>query len=355
MIEITTIGAGGGSIARVDAGGLLQVGPESAGSRPGEVCYGAGNRRPTLTDAHLVLGRINAARPIGGALTRDRNGVAGVGRGMSRILPARTQYEASVPLVIVGAGAAGLVAALAAKAEGMAPLVLERDKVPRGSTSLSAGLVPAAETRWQRAAGIEDTPGQFAADIMSKADGLPDPDAVASVTEAVGPALEWLADAHGFEFSVITDFRYPGHSALRMHGLPSRSGGELIDRLREAVERQEIDLLTDAHVVSLHATHDGRITGLTLRRPDGTEAEIGCGALILACNGYGGARNLVGRHIPSLADAPYFGHPGNQGDALLWGEALGAATRDLSGHQGHGSIAHPARAFSDQVESPDRK
>ncbi|WP_019998981.1 hydantoinase/oxoprolinase family protein [Aureimonas ureilytica] len=65
MIEISTIGAGGGSIAHVDAGGMLQVGPESAGSRPGPVCYGAGNDRPTLTDANVVLGRINAERPIG--------------------------------------------------------------------------------------------------------------------------------------------------------------------------------------------------------------------------------------------------------------------------------------------------
>jgi len=70
MIEITTIGAGGGSIARVDAGGLLQVGPESAGSRPGPVCYAGGNTRPTLTDANVVLGRINAERPIGGGLAR---------------------------------------------------------------------------------------------------------------------------------------------------------------------------------------------------------------------------------------------------------------------------------------------
>lgn len=70
MIEITTIGAGGGSIAHVDAGGLLQVGPESAGSRPGPVAYGQGNTRPTLTDANVVLGRINAERPIGGQLGR---------------------------------------------------------------------------------------------------------------------------------------------------------------------------------------------------------------------------------------------------------------------------------------------
>ena len=70
MIEITTIGAGGGSIAWVDRGGLLQIGPESAGSVPGPACYGQGNDRPTLTDAHVVLGRINAERPIGGKLDR---------------------------------------------------------------------------------------------------------------------------------------------------------------------------------------------------------------------------------------------------------------------------------------------
>ena len=70
MIEITTIGAGGGSIAHIDAGGLLSVGPESAGSRPGPVAYAQGNTRPTLTDANIVLGRINADKPIGGKLAR---------------------------------------------------------------------------------------------------------------------------------------------------------------------------------------------------------------------------------------------------------------------------------------------
>ncbi len=70
MIEITTIGAGGGSIAWVDAGGLLQIGPESAGSDPGPAAYGKGQTRPTVTDANVVLGRINPDRPIGGKLKR---------------------------------------------------------------------------------------------------------------------------------------------------------------------------------------------------------------------------------------------------------------------------------------------
>ena len=70
MIEINTIGAGGGSIAWIDGAGLLQIGPQSAGSNPGPVCYGLGNEDPTVTDANLVLGRINADRPIGGKLDR---------------------------------------------------------------------------------------------------------------------------------------------------------------------------------------------------------------------------------------------------------------------------------------------
>ena len=68
MIEITTIGAGGGSIAALDRGGFLAVGPESAGSDPGPACYGKGNDRPTVTDANLALGRIDPERPIGSGL-----------------------------------------------------------------------------------------------------------------------------------------------------------------------------------------------------------------------------------------------------------------------------------------------
>lgn len=64
MIDVKTIGAGGGSIAWMDAGGILQIGPESAGGDPGPVCYGAGGKDPTVTDALVVLGRINPDRSI---------------------------------------------------------------------------------------------------------------------------------------------------------------------------------------------------------------------------------------------------------------------------------------------------
>ena len=65
VIDITTIGAGGGSIAWIDRGGMLQVGPQSAGADPGPVCYGRGGQEPTITDANLVLGRIGNILPLG--------------------------------------------------------------------------------------------------------------------------------------------------------------------------------------------------------------------------------------------------------------------------------------------------
>ena len=70
MLDIHTVGAGGGSIARVDEGGLLRVGPESAGAIPGPACYGTGVL-PTVTDAHVVLGRIAAAQLVGGQMQID--------------------------------------------------------------------------------------------------------------------------------------------------------------------------------------------------------------------------------------------------------------------------------------------
>lgn len=71
MVDMHTIGAGGGSIASIDAGGLLQVGPESAGAAPGPACYGKGGKRATVTDANLLLGRLRADAFLGGAMQLD--------------------------------------------------------------------------------------------------------------------------------------------------------------------------------------------------------------------------------------------------------------------------------------------
>src|SRR5207237_1060298 len=71
VVDLVEIGAGGGSIAWVDSGGLLRVGPQSAGADPGPVCYARGGGEPTVTDANVVLGRLNPAYFLGGAIALD--------------------------------------------------------------------------------------------------------------------------------------------------------------------------------------------------------------------------------------------------------------------------------------------
>jgi len=251
------------------------------------------------------------------------------------------KFDTQVPLLIVGSGAAGLCAALAAKEAGVDAIVIERDAVPSGSTALSAGLIPAAGTRFQRAKSIDDSPELFAFDIHRKAKGKNDRDVVEAVARGAASLVEWLADRYRFPFDVVDNFNYPGHSAMRMHGLPTRTGRELINRLRAAAEQNDITILTESRVEQLFADADGCILGVELVRNDGSTDGVACDSLILACNGYGGNPDLVRELIPEMAGALYFGHPGNQGDAVRWGRALGAELAHLGAYQGHGSVATP--------------
>src|SRR5579883_2878013 len=202
-------------------------------------------------------------------------------------------FPVTVPVLVIGGGACGLMAALAARDAGADVLVVERDRTPRGSTALSSGFIPAAGTRFQRTRGIEDSPALLAADIQGKNRGLGDPSVVKAVSEAAAPTLEWLADRHGIPFVVVEGFLYPGHSRMRMHAHPDRTGAALMAALRDATERAGLDVLTNARVVDLFANPDGRVTGLRIERPDGRSEDIGCAALILACNGFGGNRAMV--------------------------------------------------------------
>ncbi|MDF1793007.1 MAG: FAD-dependent oxidoreductase [Thalassobaculaceae bacterium] len=257
------------------------------------------------------------------------------------VLRRGTAPEAHVPVLIIGAGACGLIAALAARDAGTEVLVLERDPVPSGSTSLSAGYIPACDTRWQRAAEAADDVDRMLADIQGKNHGEGDPVLGRAVCEASGPTLEWLADSHGQSFILETAFRYPGHSAYRMHAHPEKTGAALVGSLAAAAARAGVDIICDATVRDLIADDGGRILGVVMTRPDGTTDEVGCDALVLACNGYGGNPGMLRTFIPEMADALYFGHAGNQGDAVTWGTDLGAAVAQMGSYQGHGSVAHP--------------
>ncbi|MBW6425809.1 FAD-dependent oxidoreductase [Rhizobium sp. XQZ8] len=237
-------------------------------------------------------------------------------------------------VVIIGAGAAGLCAALAAREAGLSVTVLERDAEPAGNTAMTLGMLPGAGTRFQREKGIEDSPELFLADIMKKAKGKTDEHLARAVAQASGPAVEWLHDRHGVHFELLDDILYPGHAVHRYHVPKSRTGVEMEANLLAAAKAAGARIVTGALVQNLFAAEDGRVevVGYSL---NGEDKAIGAGAIVLATGGYGADTSIVAQHIPGMAEAVYCGHHGSTGDALRWGEALGAATADLGGYQGH--------------------
>ena len=251
------------------------------------------------------------------------------------------EFEVQVPVVVIGGGACGQIAALAAHDAGAGVLILERDRIAQGSTALSSGFIPACETRWQEALGIKDSVATMTADILAKAKGKTDADYARLLCATSSKVLHWLADSHDLPFVVVEGFSYPGHSALRMHAHPERTGGALMTALSLATARAGIGTLNDATADTLIVDESLNVRGVEIQRPDGRREAIGCGALVLATNGYGGNPRLVDAYIPAMSQALYFGHPGNQGHAVLWGERLDAGVADLTAFQGHGSVASP--------------
>ena len=267
--------------------------------------------------------------------------------------PARTVRRAShvqadvhVAVAIVGAGACGLTAALMLADAGVDCVVLERDALPSGSTALSSGFIPAPGTRVQRKHGVAgDSAARFAADIQAKAHGRAAPALVDAYTTAIGPALDALQERHGLDWMLLDGFLYPGHSVHRMHALPQKTGAALMAALQVATEAAGIPVLTQAVIDTLVLDADDRVVGIDYLRPDGRHETLGCDALVLACSGFGGNAQMVRTLLPEMAEATFGGHVGNDGSAILWGEALGARLRDLGGYQGHGSWVTPQGAL----------
>lgn len=260
---------------------------------------------------------------------------------MTVIFDESISFDVEIPVIVIGAGACGIVAGLAASEGGADVLILERDEIPQGSTALSSGMIPACNTQLQHAQGVDDPVDLLAADIHRKSKGRADAHVVDAVCLESGPAVDWLIDRHDIPLQLVDSFLYPGHSVFRMHAPPSKTGAELIGALTNAAAAAGIDILTNARVMTLVAATDRTIRGVEIERPDGSTDRIGCNALILACNGYGGNPDMVREFIPEIADAVFAGHTGNQGDAILWGRALGAGVQDMGAYQGHGSWAFP--------------
>ena len=252
------------------------------------------------------------------------------------------QWTFETDIVVVGGGGCGLTAGVVAgRQSGVEVLVLEKQEHPLSNTQRSYGMIPAAGTRLQRAAGVQETPEDFVRDIMAKNHDEGDYDMTLHVTRTIVDVVHWLIDDVGADLHFVDDFLYPGHAKHRMHAPPRRSGAELYSALKaKLLAMDNVDIVQDSPVSTLIADANDTVTGVMVNRGSTVE-RVRAKKTILATNGFGGSAELVEKYIPAMLNALYLGGEGNTGEGILWGVELGADTAFMDSYQAHGSVAIP--------------
>ncbi|HEY1688842.1 MAG TPA: FAD-binding protein [Solirubrobacteraceae bacterium] len=241
------------------------------------------------------------------------------------------------PVVVVGAGAGGMMAALTLRRAGLQPLLVEKSFARKSNTALGGGLVQAAGTRLQRELGIVDTPAAMKADIMAKNHGQASEAVVEAICEHSREVVEILTDLVGLQLHLDTAVRFVGHSEYRMHAAPGETGAEIAAALREHVVAALGAGLLDETPAQRLLVRDGSVLGVEVEH-EGQPLAIRSRYVILACNGFAGDRELLRRHVPEMVDALYIGSPNSTGEAVRWGVELGAALDRMQAYQGHAHV-----------------
>ena len=245
-----------------------------------------------------------------------------------------------IDLLVIGAGACGLSAAIAAADLGLTVAIVEKNSSPGGNSALSTGSIPAAGSRFQREAGINDTAEAYFHDLMSIAGKTDDVNLVRRLTQVSAETVEWLIDTVGAKIRLITEYKHIGHSVPRLHAPESRRGSDLVADLLNAVNVRDIPLAV-GNVVRRLIVDKNCVCGAVVDIGDGTEILINARATLLALNGFGANKSLVERFCPEIADAQYFGAKGSDGEAIIWGEELGARLDNMGAYQGYAAVVDP--------------
>lgn len=243
--------------------------------------------------------------------------------------------DLSCDVVIVGAGGAGLAAAIEAHKAGAEVVVLEKMALVGGNTNYATGGLNAAETVSQKAKGIDDSVETFFDDTMKGGKNLNDPGLVQIMAEKSAATIDWLISLGG-DFSDVG--RLGGATNNRSHrpagGAPV--GGHLVQVLLAEVENRNITVLTESRVVAILKDGD-KVAGVEVESPRG-KFTVTAGAVVLATGGFGANNDLVASYNASLKGFGTTNQPGATGDALGLVKPLDVALVDMDQIQTHPTV-----------------
>ena len=233
-----------------------------------------------------------------------------------------TYNDTSCDIVVVGAGGAGLSAAVQAASMGANVIVLEKQGIIGGNTNYATGGLNAAETSVQQKLGIIDSKKSHFDDTMSGGHFLNDSSLVATLVNKAAEAVDWLISL-GADMSNVGQMA--GSSQKRTHRPNGGAavGPHLVSVLNKAVKAENISIRTRNTVTAL-TEQNGKVTGVKVSTPKGVYS-IRAKAVILATGGFGANLSLIGQYRPELKDFHTSNHHGATGDAFGWVAPLQAS------------------------------
>lgn len=239
---------------------------------------------------------------------------------------AQTPAEYTADVVVIGAGGAGMAAAIEAADKGASVVILEKMTYAGGNTVRSEGGMNAAETVFQQAKDIADTKQAMYDDTFKGGKELSNPEILQYFVDNSAPTIDWLTSL-GMDVSDVG--QGAGAAFARMHRPAdgSKIGGVLVPVLMENLAKRNITILYSTKAVELIKEGDA-VTGVIAENKDGEKLTFKSDAVVLATGGFGANEELYVKYRSDLAGFATTNHAGATGDGIILAEAVGAATVD---------------------------
>ncbi len=246
------------------------------------------------------------------------------------------EKEVTTDVVVVGAGGAGMAAAIMLHQAGKDFVILEKMPYAGGNTTKATGGMNAAETHYQKEQGIEDSKALFAADTMKGGHALNDPQLVATMANLSSDAIDWL-DTIGAALPKISFSG--GASVNRIHAPEDGSGvgSYLVDRFSAKLAELGVEILFNTKATELLTDAEGKISGVKAEGEDANYT-FHCKAVILATGGFGANEEMYTQYRPDLKGTVTTNAPGATGDGIVMAQALGADLVDIEQIQLHPTV-----------------
>ena len=238
-------------------------------------------------------------------------------------------------IVIIGAGGAGMTAAIMAQQAGKDFVILEKMPYVGGNTTKATGGMNAAETHYQKEQGVEDSVELFAQDTMVGGHNINDPDLVNTLAAKSAEAIDWL-DSIGADLPKISFSG--GASTNRIHAPADGSavGNYLVDKFSEKLKELGVEVMLNTKATEL-MVENGQVVGVKAEGPDAYYT-IKSKAVILASGGFGANLEMIADYRPDLQGTVTTNAPGATGDGIVMAQAVGAALVDIEQIQLHPTV-----------------